>query len=252
MAIKQVILFGSLFISVGATLATSTAPAQAFIVQLNTSVPQDIVGYTVAYTNDAGVTTNGISLSSPSFPFTSFTGDGTNTLTANFFGGAVPANTPFTLNINIADAPPPPVPVTTTATAYVLSNGVISPLPSFQSGTLCSTQGGGTPYEAVSLSTPVGNNFFECQGNTLGRLNLTNRDITESISIKPISGYQDIDTLGTFPPATTVTERPGLNLDLLQTVPQTVPEPSEILGTLAFGAIGAGCLLKRQTRNKVG
>lgn len=250
MTIKPVIFIGSLIVNVGATLATSTAPAQAFIVQLNTRVPsQDIVGYTVAYTNDAGVTTNGISLSSPEFPFTSFTGNGTDTLTANFFGGAVPANTPFTLNYEIADAPES-VLITTTATAFYLDNGVITSLPSFRTGTLCNTQGGGTPYLAVSVQTSLGNNIFQCQGDTVARLNLTDSDITEFLSIQPISGYQDIDTLGPFPPATAVTLRPGV----LQTIPQTVtpvPEPSGILGTLAFGAISAGYLLKRQHRNKV-
>lgn len=247
MTIKPLISIGSLIVSVGATLANSIAPAQAFVVQINTSVPsQDIVGFTVAYTNEAGVTTNGISLSSPEFPFTSFTGNGTDILTANFFGGAVRANTPFTLNYDIADAPES-VLVKTTATAFYLNNGVITPLPVFQTGTLCNTQGGGTPYVAVSAQTSLSNTIFQCQGDTVARVNLTNSDITEFLSIQPISGYQDIDTLATFPPATAVTLRSGV----LQTVTEPVPEPSEILGTLAFGAIGAGCLLKRQYRNKL-
>lgn len=245
MKTKPSFLVSSLLVGAAATL--TAAPAQAFIVQINTSVPKDIVGFTVAYTNDAGVTTNGISLSSPEFPFTSFTGNGTGILTANYFGGAVSANTPFTLNYNIADAPPPPVAVTTTGTAYALSNGVISPIPVFKTGTLCNTQGGGTPYVAVSVQIASNKTIFECQGDTVARLNTTNQDITEFFSIKPISGYQNIDTLGSFPPATAVTLKPGV----LQTIPQTVPEPSEILGILAFGAIGAGYLLKGQHRNKV-
>ncbi len=244
MTIKPVIFIGSLIVSVGATLATSTAPAQAFIVQINTSVPsQDIVGFTVAYTNEAGVTTNGISLSSPEFPFASFTGDGTDILTANFFGGAVPANTPFTLNYEIADASES-VLITTTGTAFYLDNGVITPLPVFQTGTLCNTQGGGTPYRAVSVQTSLGSTIFQCQGDTVARLNLTGSPVTALFSIKPISGYQDIDTLGPFPPATAVTLQPGVLQTIPQAVTPTVPEPSGILSLLAFGAIGAGYLRK--------
>lgn len=251
MTIKPGIFIGSLIVSVGATLATFTAPAQAFIVQINTSIPRDIVGFTVSYTNEAGVTTNGISLSSPQFPFTSFTGNGADILTANFFGGAVPANTPFTLNYEIADAPES-VLVTTTGTAFYLVDGVVTPLPVFKTGTLCNTQGGGTPYLAVNVQTPGANTIFQCQGDTIARLNTTGSDITEFISIKPISGYQDIDTLGPFPPATAVTLQPGVLQTIPPTVtPTTVPEPSGILGLLTFGAIGAGYLRKAQQRNKV-
>lgn len=246
MTLKPVIFIASLTVSVGAMLATSTAPAQAFIVRINTSLPLDIVGFTVAYTNEFGVTTNGISLSSPEFPFTSFTGDGADVLTANFFGGAVPANTPFTLNYEIADAPQS-VLVTTTGTAFFLDNGVVTPLQVFQTGTLCNTQGGGIPYRAASVQTPGANVTFQCQGDTIARVNLGNSDITEFISIQTISGYQDTDTLPPFPPATAVTLQPGVLQTIPQTDPQTVPEPSGILGLLAFGVMGAGYLRKKST-----
>ncbi|MDF5719652.1 MAG: hypothetical protein PUP91_03990 [Rhizonema sp. PD37] len=247
MTIKPIILISSLLVSAGANVTTFTEPAQAFITQFTTSFPQDIIGYTRTFTDTQGRDLTSISLNSPSFPFTSFTGNGTSSLTANFFGGAIPANTPFTIFTNIAD-PPGSFSVTNTNTAYVLNKGVISQIPTFSAGFICSTQGGGTPYQAVQLS--VGGNpagFVECQGNTVGRINQTTTPFTESISVKPISGYQPISDLGTFPPAITVTENPGVNPSVARTN-AAVPEPSGILGTLAFGIMVAVYRLKRQSK----
>lgn len=39
-------------------------------------------------------------------------------------------------------------------------------------------------------------------------------------------------------------------LDDISVVPASVPEPSELFGTLAFGALGVGCLIKRQCQSK--
>lgn len=246
--IKPAILIGSLLVSAGASTTTFTAPAQAFITHITFSYPQDIVGFQRKFTDTQGRNLTSISLSSPQFPFTSVTGDGTSSITANYFGGAVKANNPFTLDWNIAD-PSGSFSITNINTAYVLSNGVPTPVQTFGAGFICSTQGGGTPYEAVALSTsgnPTG--YVECQGDTVGRINETSNPFTESISVKPISGYQDINNLGTFPPATIVTERPGVNADAATDVAATVPEPSEVIGTLVFGAIGAGSLLKRRSK----
>lgn len=247
--IKPAIIIGSLLVSVGTNLTSFTDPAQAFKTRFTISVPQDVVGFTRTFVDTLGRDLTGISLSSPEFPLTSFTGDGTDTLSANFFGATIPANTPFTLEINIAD-PSGTFSINNINTASVLTNGEeVTQIQTFSVGFICSTQGGGTPYIAIKIASggnPRG--FVQCQGDTIGRINPTNQAYTETLSVKPISGYQDFDTLGDFPPSQTVTIRPGVNLNVIQVNPVSVPEPSGTLGILASGVIGISYLLKGKGR----
>ncbi|WP_375506277.1 hypothetical protein [uncultured Nostoc sp.] len=253
MRFKPIILISSLLVSAGATVTTFAAPAQAFVLQNTFTLPEDIIGIKRTFTDTQGRNLNITNLSSPEFSLNSVTGNGTSSVTANYFGGAVTANTPFTVDLSIAD-PPGGISYINTNNAYTLSNGVPTPINVFSgSGVICSTQGGGIPYEAISISRyPSGDltGLIQCQGDTFGRINNTTNDIPTSISVKPISSYQDTNTLGTFPPATIVTVKPGSNPSLVRTS-AAVPEPSGILGSLTFGIIGAVYRLKRQSKKAI-
>lgn len=254
MKIKPSFLAGSLLVGVVATMTTT--PAQAFIFQRTNAYPQDIIGVTETFTDNLGRNLTGNSLSSPSFNLNSFSGNGTNSLTASFFGGSVPANAPVTVTTDIGDLPGNnSANFSVTQQAYVLTNGVPTPLPPYTLGFACSTQGNGTPYLATQATTnlPPGatnsvtgtaSGILECQANTFGAT--ASIPLSVQISNQSIPGYQTVGSLPAFPPAQTFNLQPGVATIISQPNVTSVPEPSSLFGLLAFGSLGVLTYFRRR------
>lgn len=251
---KSSFLVSSLLL--GAVVALTTSSAQASIIQNTFTYNQDIIGFKRTLTDNLGRDLKITSVSSPSFGLNSISGNGTNSVTTNSFGGLVPADTPFTLTTNVGDlSGNNSLDVTAVGQPYVIAKGVPTPLAPISSGYSCTTQGTGKPYLAVQRTialpptvTAIGgineaDSTLQCQGDALALNNRSSSNISAQISTKSIPGYQDPQNLGTFPPAQTITLQPGLNII---PVAKSVPEPTSTLEILAFGSLATtGFVFKR-------
>lgn len=231
-----------LIIGTSASLTISTLPAQAFIETVTATFPIDIVGYTKTYTNNLGGKLTGISLSSSEFPTTFFTGDGTDSVTANYFGSLVTAGTPVSFLVDI-QSPIGETNVNITNTLYVLRDKIPTPLtPNSNGGFICTTQGSGTPYQAISRARNPSSSgvITQCQGDTVGLTNQGNTPFTAYVSAQIIPSYQqDPNQLPSFLPRQAFTVNPGENPGLLQASPSaSTPEPNSLFSLLTLGSMG--------------